>query len=63
MSVISLADKRPPTHYTISLSHHWDDTLEIFVEGISDDPRSKKSAADSLRRAADTLERSTKEPL
>lgn len=59
MKVINLASKRPPVHYTVRLTHHWDDTLEIFVEDVSYDPMSRKSVADSLRRAAETLERST----
>jgi hypothetical protein len=53
MNVIKLADKRPPVDYTIRIRHHWDDTIEIFVEDVSDDERSKQSVADTLQRAAD----------
>lgn len=53
MNIINLADKRPPVDYTIRIRHHWDDTLEIFVEDVSDDERSKHVVADTLQRAAD----------
>lgn len=53
MNIINLADKRPPVDYTIRIRHHWDDTIEVFVEDVSDDERSKQSVADTLQRAAD----------
>ena len=53
MNVINLADRRPPVDYTIRIRHHWDDTIEIFIEDVSDDVRSKQSVVDTLQRAAD----------
>lgn len=53
MNVIDLADKRRPVDYSIHIRHHWDDTIEIFIEDVSDDERSKRSIADTLQRAAD----------
>jgi hypothetical protein len=38
------------------LAEHWDGRLEIFVEDVADDERSRKAIAASLRRAADTFE-------
>lgn len=52
MTVIFLADKRPPVQYTVEIRHHWDDTLEVFVHDVADDPRSRASVADALARAA-----------
>jgi hypothetical protein len=52
MSVINLADRRPPVSYTVRITHHWDDTLEVFVEDVADDERSRQSVADALARAA-----------
>lgn len=54
--VIDLSAKRPPVHYTVRLTHHWDDRLEVFVEDVADDDRSRASVADALRRAATMLE-------
>ena len=55
MPVIKLENHRPPVCYTVRLTQHWDGRLEIFVEDIADDERSKLAIADALRRAADTL--------
>ena len=55
-NLVALADRRPPVHYTVRLTHHWDDRLEVFVEDVADDDRSRASVADSLRRAANMLE-------
>jgi hypothetical protein len=57
MTVIDLANHRPPVCYTVRLIEHWDGRLEIFVEDVADDERSQKAVAESLRRAADHLER------
>lgn len=51
-NVVDLATKRAPVDYTIRIRHHWDDSLEIFVEDVSDDERSKRAVADTLERAA-----------
>jgi hypothetical protein len=51
-NVVDLAAKRAPVDYTIRIRHHWDDSLEVFVEDVSDDERSKQSVADTLERAA-----------
>lgn len=53
--VVDLNAKRKPVDYTVRLRHHWDDTLEIFVEDVSDDDRSRLSVADALERAAAML--------
>lgn len=55
MTVIDLANHRPPVCYTVRLTEHWDGRLEIFVEDVADDDRSRRAVADSLRRAADQL--------
>jgi hypothetical protein len=49
---INLADRRAPVAYTIRVLHHWNDALEVFIEDVSDDERSKSSVADALGRAA-----------
>ena len=51
-NVVNLVDKRRPVDYTIRIRHHWDDSLEVFVEDVSDDDRSKSAVADTLERAA-----------
>ena len=52
MRVINLADRRQPVSYTVRITHHWDDRLEVFVEDVADDERSRQSVADALARAA-----------
>jgi hypothetical protein len=49
--VIELSARRKPVTYTVHITHHWDDSLEVFVEDVSDDPRSRASVADALERA------------
>lgn len=60
--VIDLAQKRRPVCYTVRITHHWDDRLEVFVEDVSDDERSRTSVADALYRAAEMFGRSAAEP-
>ncbi len=52
MSVINLADRRQPVSYTVRITQHWDGSLEVFVEDVADDERSRQSVADALARAA-----------
>lgn len=56
MSIVDLADRRPPVSYTVRLLQHWDGRLQIFVEDVADDQRTRKAVADALRRAADGIE-------
>lgn len=53
--VVDLNAKRPPVVYTVRIRHHWDDHLEVFVEDVSDDERSRGAVADDLERAAAML--------
>lgn len=48
--VINLADHREPVTYTLTITHHWDGTLEIYVDGVEDDERSRESVWDALDR-------------
>lgn len=57
MSIVDLADHRPAVCYTVHLVQHWDGRLEIRVEDVADDERSRLAVADALRRAAEHLER------
>jgi len=52
VSVINLADRRQPVSYTVRITQHWDGSLEVFVEDVADDERSRQSVADALTRAA-----------
>ena len=54
-NVVDLSKKRQPVDYTIRIRHHWDDRLEVFVEDVSDDDRSRRAVADTLERAAITF--------
>lgn len=57
MTVIDLASKRQPVCYTVHLVQHWDGRLEIMVQDVAEDERSRLAVSDALRRAADHLER------
>jgi hypothetical protein len=54
--VINLNSKRPPVVYRVTITHHWDRTLELFVEGVSDDGHSRESVKDALRRISGAQE-------
>jgi hypothetical protein len=53
MTVVDLSARRQPVTYTVTITHHWDDSLEVFVADVADDQRSRASVADALRRAAE----------
>jgi len=57
MTVVSLQDRRTPVYYTVRIAHHWDGKLEIFVEDVADDERSRQSIADALDRASKVFRR------
>lgn len=50
--VVHLGERRRPVHYTISITHHWNGTVEAWVHDVSDDQRSRKAVADCLERIA-----------
>lgn len=60
MAIIDLADKRQPVCYTVRLRQHWNGALEVFVEDIADDERSRQAVADALALASKML--NTKPP-
>lgn len=52
-NVVDLSVKRRPVTYTVEITQHWDDRLEVFVHDVSDSERSRASVADALYRAAE----------
>jgi len=50
MTVVDLATRRPPVHYTLRITHHWDGRIEALVEDVQDDPRSREAVADAFAR-------------
>ncbi len=54
--VINLNSKRPPVVYHATITHHWDGTLELYVEGVSDDGHSRESVKDAFRRISGAQE-------
>lgn len=62
MSVIELGDHRSPVCYTVHLTQHWNGTLEVFVEDVADDPRSRQAVADALALASKMLDTSQSGP-
>lgn len=51
--VVDLANRRPPVCYTVRLTHHWDGAIEVFVEDVADDERSRDAVGHALRLAAE----------
>lgn len=54
--VVDLGAKRKPVTYTVVITHHWDGKLEVWVEDVQDDPRSRASVADALKRASEMFD-------
>ena len=54
-NVVNLSERRPPVVYTVRITHHWDDRIEVWVEDVADDERSRQSVAAALARAADAF--------
>lgn len=54
--IVDLSKRRAPVVYTVTITQHWDDSLEVFVQDVADDARSRASVADALRRAAAMFE-------
>ena len=48
--IIDLNSKRPPAVYSVTIVHHYDDTLEFRVEDVADDPRSREAVMSAFRR-------------
>ena len=49
----NLSDRRKPVTYTVTITHQWDDTVEVFVQDVSNDDRSRAAVGDALVRAAE----------
>lgn len=54
--VMDLAEIRKPICYTVRLAQYWNGRIEIFVEDVADDERSRQSIAHALRCAADACD-------
>lgn len=53
--IIDLNSKRKPVVYTVEITHHWDDSLEVFIYDVSDSERSRASVTESICRVADLI--------
>lgn len=51
-NVVDLSRKRPPVCYTLTITHHWDNRVEIFVQDVSDDERSREAVGHVIGLAA-----------
>ncbi len=48
--ITNLNDKREPVTYVLTITHHWDGTLEAFVENVSDSQRSQDAVWSALKK-------------
>jgi hypothetical protein len=53
--IVEISKRREPVTYTVTLTHHWDDTVEVFVHDVADDDRSRAAVGDALARAAEAF--------
>lgn len=53
-NVVDLNARRAPVTYTLTISHHWDGKIEVWVEGVSDSERSQESIWYALKRFIDS---------
>lgn len=51
--IIDLQARRAPVTYTVRITHHWDDSFDVFVEGVSDDARSQEAVNHAIARIAE----------
>ena len=50
--IVDLKAYRAPVKYTVHLTNHWDGSVEVFVDDVADDERSRTAVANTLERAA-----------
>jgi hypothetical protein len=53
-NILELSNRRNPTTYTVTITHHWDGAIESYVHDVADDQRSRDAVAYALRRVAET---------
>lgn len=52
-NIVDLAMRRTPVTYTVTITQHFDGTVECFVQDVSDDERSQNAVTDALLRVAE----------
>ena len=52
--IVDLSARRAPVSYTVEITHHWDDRLEVFVHNVANDDRSRASVNDAIARVAES---------
>lgn len=52
MATIHFLGERPPVEYVVRVSHHFNGTVEIVVEGVGSSPDDRRKIADALLEAA-----------
>ena len=48
-NIVNLVDRRQPVTYTVVITHHWDGTIEAWVDDVSDSPRSQQAVWGALK--------------
>lgn len=57
-NIVDLATKRAPVLYTVHITHHWDGSIDVAIEGLGNPPseQSKQSVIYGLTTAVDLIE-------
>lgn len=53
-NILELSNRRNPTTYTVTITHHWDGTIESYAHDVADDQRSRDAVGHALSRVAET---------
>lgn len=56
MGTIHFIGERPPVEYVVRVSHHFNGTVEVVVEGVGDSPDDRRKIAAALLEAAALVE-------
>lgn len=51
--IIDMQARRKPVTYTIQITHNWDDSFVVFVEGVSDSDQAQASVNHAIARIAE----------
>lgn len=60
MAQIHFLGQRPPVEYVVRVSHHFNGTVEVLVEGAGDSPDDRRKISAALLEAAALVERGDK---
>lgn len=52
-NIIELSKRQAPVTYTVTITQHYDGTIEAFIHDVADDDRSRAAVTSALRRVVE----------